>query len=887
MRRYLATCLLGSCFLAPAASFAQGGPAAAPAGLEFAVVRAYFQDRAQVERLARERSPWRVDYRKGYLVIDVDAAGYQRLIELGFRVEVDAELTRRYRSPPQRLPGQTSGIPGFPCYRTVEETHASAQALAAAHPQLATWTDVGDSWEKSAGTGGYDLMVLRLTNNALPGPKPKFFAMSAIHAREYTTAELMTRFAEHLIERYGIDADVTWLLDAQEVHLLLQSNPDGRKQAETGALWRKNTNRNYCGPTSSSRGADLNRNYPYEWGCCGGSSGSQCSETYRGVSPASEPETQAVRDYVRSIFPDQRDDTPAAPADATGVFLDVHSYSQLVLWPWGYTPADAPNGAALQTLGRKLAWFNGYLPEQAFDLYVTDGTTDDFAYGELGLAAYTFELGTDFFENCGSFESRILPDNLEALIWAAKAARAPYLAPAGPDTVGVALSANVVAPGEIVTLNATLDDTRYSSANGVEPRQNVAAGEYYVDVPPWSTELTPQPIALAPADGAFNGTVEDVTGEVATAALAQGRHTLYLRGRDAAGNAGLVSAAFLHVVDPATAPRITGSVTAAGSGEPIAATVSANAQFSTQSDAATGDYTLLLVPGTYDVTATSAGGDYAPATAAGLQADELAVLEQDFRLYPYCDLFADDVESGNAGWTAQLPWAITTEASASPTHSWTDSADRDYGNNRNVSLTSPALDLSGYFGAQLRFNHVCDTEAGYDYCLVEAAPDGVTWQTVASFDGASAGWQPVVIDLPQLGGAGNARIRFRLSTDPSVTADGWHVDDVRVRGAGAACITSDADADGVTDGFDNCTLVVNPDQRDSNGDGYGNACDADLSNDGTINFSDLALLKEVIFSSGDLDADFDGNGQVDFVDLGIMKNSFFGAPGPSGVASGP
>ncbi len=101
---------------------------------------------------------------------------------------------------------------------------------------------------------------------------------------------------------------------------------------------------------------------------------------------------------MRSIFPDQRADplTAAAPVDATGVYLDVHSYSELVLWPWGFTSTVAPNGPALQTLGRKFAYFNNYTPDQAIGLYPTDGTTDDFGYGDLGVAAYTFELGTDF-----------------------------------------------------------------------------------------------------------------------------------------------------------------------------------------------------------------------------------------------------------------------------------------------------------------------------------------------------------------------------------------------------------------------------------------------------------------------------------------------------------
>ena len=92
----------------------------------------------------------------------------------------------------------------------------------------------------------------------------------------------------------------------------------------------------------------------------------------------------------------------------------------------------------------------------------------------------------------------------------------------------------------------------------------------------------------------------------------------------------------------------------------------------------------------------------------------------------------------------------------------------------------------------------------------------------------------------------------------------------------------DMDDDSVSDDLDTCTLIPNADQRDSNGDGIGNACDADLDNNCAINFLDLGILKSVFFSN-DADADFNGDGAVNFLDLGIMKAAFFGPPGPSGV----
>ncbi|MEO0420862.1 MAG: M14 family zinc carboxypeptidase [Pseudomonadota bacterium] len=845
------------------------------------IVTAYFEDRTQVEALAADYVPWRVVHEKGYLTIGVDAKGLERLEALGFRVELDERATARLRNQQTRLaltPSPQGNIPGFVCYRTVEETLSSAAAIAENFPDLAEWTPIGESWERETGQGGFEVSVLRLTNENIPGPKPKLFAMSAIHAREYATAELNTRFAEYLIDSYGVDADATWLLDAHEIHLVLQANPDGRKQAETGLVWRKNTNQNYCSPTSTARGADLNRNFEFLWGCCGGSSGNQCNETYRGPTPSSEPETQNIQNYLRTIFPDQRGDDigDAAPADASGVFLDIHSFSELVLWPWGWGNADAPNGQALTTLGRKLAFFNGYEPDQATGLYITDGTTIDFAYGELGLAAYVYELGTEFFQECGVFENTILPDNLQSLLYAAKTARAPYLLPAGPEVIEVTVAQAVVEPGQPVDVSASMSDGRYNNSNGREPTQNIAAARAYVDVAPWEAGATP--IALGALDGSFDEVTEDVNGLLPTGGLADGRHIVYVEGEDAAGNRGVVTAAFFYVLDPANAASLAGSVTAADSGLPLEATISTDG-FS--ADTLGGNYDLALPAGDYTVSVSTVSDDYAdPApvdvSLAGGQTQQL-----DFVLEPFCTVFSDDVEGGNVGWTPDGRWAISPELANSPANAWSDSPGGDYSSNRSDSLTSPVFNLSAYDDVRLSWSQVCDTEATYDFCYVEVSTDGSTWSTLASFDGTANSFSQQQLDLPQLAGASQAQFRFRIDTDGFVSADGWHVDDVLLRAAGAGCDTDDTDSDGVPDAQDNCTLVANADQRDTDGDGFGNVCDADLNNNNIVNFQDFQIFRPR-FNSNDEDADFDGDGVVDLDDFFILRDSFGQPPGPAG-----
>ncbi len=760
------------------------------------VVRAHFSDRQMVADLAAWREPWQVSYDENILLVDVGRAEYERMIAAGFRLEIDEKLTAQMNHSQFRLPGQIAGIPGYPCYRTVQETYLAASEIAGTHPNLATWVDMGDSWEKVTpdGSPGYDLRVLRLSNAAVPGPKPKLLLISALHAREYATAELTTRFAEYLVDNYNLDADVTWLLDYHEIHLLLIANPDGRVQAETGLSWRKNTNENYCSPTSTSRGADLNRNFAFQWNCCGGSSGLECDSTYRGPVAASEPETQVVQDYMRAIFPDQRDADldSAAPVDATGLYIDVHSHGELVVWPWGFDYPPAPNGSALQTLGRKLAHFNEYYPEQAAELYPTDGASDDSAYGELGVAAYTFELGNAFFQSCSYFENEIVPGNIPAFLYAASVARTPYLTPAGPDVLQLEAEPLAVVAGDPVLLTASLDDTRYQNLNGIEPSQNIAAAEYTIDVPPWITTTSPITYPMSATDGLFDEPIEVVEASVDSSSLAAGRHTLFIRGQDADNNWGPVSASFLYVVEPGVSPVIRGSVREAGTGAPLAATVTAG-PFETTSNPSTGAYSMTVISGTYDLHAASP--DHASSTVPDVTVVDHEILQQDFDLYPTCAVLEDDVEAGEYGWTASGSWAITDEDANSPSHSWTDSPDGNYGNNWDYSLTSAPLNLSEMEGVTLSFWHRYDLESNWDYAYIETSVDGVSWTKSDTFTGSSGvGWTEYQVDLPKLDGQNNARLRFRIETDVNTVSDGWHIDDIMIQGGGSSCLIAAPEA---------------------------------------------------------------------------------------------
>jgi hypothetical protein len=450
---------------------------------------------------------------------------------------------------------KASTIGGFPCYRTVSQTYSDLAAMAASHPELAQWVDYGDSFLKSDNRGGHDLHALVLSNTNLPGPKPTLVIMAAMHARELATAETAVRFAEMLIDGYAVDADITWLLDYHAIHILAQQNPDGRERVENGAFdWRKNGNDNHCPMPMGSAdhsGVDLNRNAStLFWGGTS-SSANACRETFRGPGPGSEPESQAVEDYLRAVFPDQRDgdiNTAAAPESTDGIFISIHSYGEYIFYPWEGRSIDTGNEFGYQALSQRMADRTGYIACQNCCLGTASGTTPDFAYEELGVASFTFEIGTTFRQSCASFETDVLPINLDALLYAAKAARRPYLSSAAPQVSSVII--DVDANNGSALLTAQIDGAGHAVNNSVcspidpvVPPITIGGARYSVDQPP---HLTAESYPLLPIDGQFDSSTETAAAVIDENVVGTGRHLVFVFAEDAGGQRqGPISAAWV------------------------------------------------------------------------------------------------------------------------------------------------------------------------------------------------------------------------------------------------------------------------------------------------------------------------------------------------------
>lgn len=261
-------------------------------------------------------------------------------------------------------------------YKTYTEISNYLYELAAVNPGIAQVIEVGTSHQDRVIYG------IRITGAGGAANKPGLLFNGCQHAREWIAPMSSTYIAEHLITQYGSDPDITSIVDGYEIFVIPIVNVDGYSYTWTNdRMWRKNRRNNGDG----SYGVDLNRNWAFEWGGVG-SSGITSSDLYRGPYAFSEPETAAVRDLMI--------DNPNQTMQ-----VDIHSYGQLVLYPWCFTPERPKDYETLNSIAISIAdaifAVHGkiYTPGQWYqDLYPSSGTQIDWVYGARGMVSYNIEL---------------------------------------------------------------------------------------------------------------------------------------------------------------------------------------------------------------------------------------------------------------------------------------------------------------------------------------------------------------------------------------------------------------------------------------------------------------------------------------------------------------
>jgi len=281
-------------------------------------------------------------------------------------------LAQASSSAPESAPSANFGPRSD--YHTFASMVSELQGLVSAHPDLLKMESIGKTYE------GRDLWAVKLsddvgTNDSL---EPDVLIFGGTHAREWMGVEVPMYVLNYMLDGYGKNETLTKYVNTKETWFVPMINPDGHVYTEQTGDWRKNRR-----PTTGGNiGVDLNRNFGYMFGTDGSTSPDPASEVYHGPYPFSENETIALRDLaLRQHFVTS---------------LSFHSYGELILFPWGYTSAHAPDYNELSAMGAAMAAWNGYTSQQSCVLYPTHGSSDDWLYANTSALAFTFELDTQF-----------------------------------------------------------------------------------------------------------------------------------------------------------------------------------------------------------------------------------------------------------------------------------------------------------------------------------------------------------------------------------------------------------------------------------------------------------------------------------------------------------
>ncbi|NXQ01704.1 CBPA1 Carboxypeptidase, partial [Vidua macroura] len=243
------------------------------------------------------------------------------------------------------------------------------------HPSLVSKIQIGQSYEKRP------LYVLKFSTG---GPnRPAIWLDTGIHSREWITQATGVWTANKIAKEYGQDPSVTAILDSMDIFLEIVTNPDGFAFTHSSnRLWRKTRSIN---AGSRCVGVDPNRNWDAGFGDAG-ASGNSCSETYHGPYPNSEPEVKSIVDFVKSH-------------GNIKAFVSIHSYSQLLLYPYGYTETPAPNEQELHMISAKAVAALSSLYGTQYEygsiittIYRASGSTVDWTYNQGIKYSFTFEL---------------------------------------------------------------------------------------------------------------------------------------------------------------------------------------------------------------------------------------------------------------------------------------------------------------------------------------------------------------------------------------------------------------------------------------------------------------------------------------------------------------
>lgn len=399
---------------------------------------------AMVELLQLNAAITSVDRNRNTVDVLVTSSALERIERLGFPVEVLIEDIDAYTRDLMQ-----GGYADH--FHTYEQMLEEIQALEAAHPHIVSIHDIGDGWDKIQGLSDRDIWAVKISDNVdvEEYDEPEVLYIGCHHANEIITPEVLLYFANYLVDNYGLDPEVTSIVENRQIWIVPILNPDGHALVFSGTNWRKNKRDNDGDGLFETGvdGVDLNRNYGFMWGIDDvGSSPDFSAWNYRGPDAFSEPEAQAIRDL--------------ANAHRFVVSLSYHAYGNLWLYPWQHIHQEAPDHSILAEIADSCVAYNGYTPRPQWAWYLVNGGSEDWLYGEqttkCKILAFTAEVGSseDGFYPDTSRIAPLIEENL------------------GPNLY-VARAADVFSQPDIVYRGLTVEDTAGDNDGTVDPGETI------------------------------------------------------------------------------------------------------------------------------------------------------------------------------------------------------------------------------------------------------------------------------------------------------------------------------------------------------------------------------------------------------------------------------
>ncbi|XP_039110291.1 carboxypeptidase B2 [Hyaena hyaena] len=264
-------------------------------------------------------------------------------------------------------------------YHSLNEIYSWMEVITENYPEMVEKIHIGSSYEK------YPLYVLKLSRKGQTA-KNAIWIDCGIHAREWISPAFCLWFVGYVTQFYGKENLYTSLLTHMDFYVMPVVNVDGYDFTwKKNRMWRKNRSFHENNPCI---GTDLNRNFASKHWCEEGASSFSCSETYCGLYPESEPEVNAMANFLRKNI------------NHIKAYISMHSYSQQILFPYSYNRSKSKDheelslvaseaARAIENTNRNIRYTHGSGSES---LYLAPGGSDDWIY-DLGIKySFTIEL---------------------------------------------------------------------------------------------------------------------------------------------------------------------------------------------------------------------------------------------------------------------------------------------------------------------------------------------------------------------------------------------------------------------------------------------------------------------------------------------------------------